>query len=146
MRQDSPKNMTELFNAAILLLTLNMLAFTALAQAPATADARTALDKYVAAPDPSYKYELVSKVQGKGYTTYIINMTSQTWRSTSEVDSNVWRHWMIMVKPDEVKSGKSLLYISGGNNNSPPPKDADQTIIQIATATKSVVTELRMVP
>jgi PhoPQ-activated pathogenicity-related protein len=138
--------MTELFNATILLLTLNMLAFTALAQAPAQADAKTALDKYVAAPDPSYKYELVSKVQGKGYTTYIINMTSQTWRSASEVNSNVWRHWMIMVKPDEVKSGKSLLYISGGNNNSPAPKDADQTIIQIATATKSVVTELRMIP
>ena len=51
-----------------------------------------------------------------------------------------------MVKPDEVKSSKSLLYISGGNNNSAAPKDADQPIVQIATATKSVATELRMVP
>src|SRR5262249_40937636 len=145
MRQDSPKNMNKLFNATILLLTLNLLTFTALAQAPATADAKTALDKYVEAPDPSYKYELVSKVQGKGYTTYILKMTSQTWRSASEVDRNVWWHWMIMVKPDEVKSDKSLLYISGGNNNSAAPKEADQTIIQIATVTKSVVTELRMI-
>ncbi|MBO0858863.1 MAG: PhoPQ-activated pathogenicity-related family protein [Chloracidobacterium sp.] len=136
--------MIKLFNETILLLTLNLLTFTALAQSPA--EARTALDKYVAAPDPSYKYELVSKVQGKAYMTYILNMTSQTWRSASEVDSNVWRHWMIMVKPDEVKSDKSLLYISGGNNNSPAPKDADQTIIQIATETKSIVTELRMIP
>ena len=146
MRQDSPKKMTELFNAIILLLTLSMLTFTALAQSPAPASAKTALDKYVEAPDPSYKYELVGKVQGKGYTTFIIDMTSQTWRSTSEVDRNVWRHWMILVKPDEVKTTKSLLFISSGNNNSAAPKDADKTIIQVATTTKSVVTELRMVP
>jgi PhoPQ-activated pathogenicity-related protein len=53
---------------------------------------------------------------------------------------------MILVKPDEVKSDKSLLYISSGNNNSAAPRDADQPIIQVAMATKSVVTELRMVP
>src|SRR5262245_56855569 len=146
MLETPRENMTKLFNATILLFTFNLLAFTAFAQAPMPADAKTALDKYVEAPDPSYKYELVSKTEGKGYTTYILKMTSQTWRSTSEVDCNVWWHWLIMVKPDEVASSKSLLYISGGNNNSAAPKDADQPIIQIATATKSVVTELRMVP
>jgi len=144
MRQNSWKNRFRLFNTTLLLLTLA--AFTALAQAPAPASAKTALDKYVEAPDSSYKYELVSKVQGKGYTTYILKMTSQTWRSTNEVDRNVWWHWMIMVKPDEVKSSKSLLYISGGNNNSSAPKDANQPIIQMATVTKSVVTELQMIP
>src|SRR5262245_48820668 len=138
--------MTKLFNATILLLTINLLTSGALAQAPAPASAKTALDKYVEAPDPAYKYELVSKVQGKGYTTFVLKMTSQTWRSTSEVDRNVWWHWMILVKPDDVKSSKSLLYISGGNNNSAAPKDADGPIIQIAKTTKSVVTELRMVP
>lgn len=106
----------------------------------------TALDRYVAAPDPTYKYEVVNKVQGKGYTAFIIDMTSQTWRSASEVNRPVWRHWMIMVKPDEVKSSKALLYISGGNNNSGPPRDADQPVVQIATTTKSIVTELRMIP
>src|SRR6266540_52434 len=144
MRQNSRKNMIWLFNAAFLPLVL--LTCAALAQAPAPAGVKTALDKYVEAPDPSYKYELVGKTQGAGYTTFILKMTSQTWRSTAEIDRNVWWHWMIMVKPDEVKSSKSLLYISGGNNNSAAPKDADQQIIQIATATKSVVTELRMIP
>ena len=144
MRQSSWRNMTKLFNAAFLLLAL--FTFTVLAQAPAPANDQTALDKYVAAPDPSYKYELAGKTPGKGYTTYILKMTSQTWRSTSEVDRNVWWHWMILVKPDEVKSDKSLLYISSGNNNSSAPRDADQPIIQVAMATKSVVTELRMVP
>jgi PhoPQ-activated pathogenicity-related protein len=133
-----------LYKTSLLLLIFNLLALVAFAQTPASV--KTALDKYVEAPDPSYKYELVSKTPGNGYTTYILKMTSQTWRSSSEVDRNVWWHWMIMVKPDEVKSSKSLLYISGGNNNSSAPKDADQPIIQIATTTKSVVTELRMVP
>ena len=129
---------------------------SARAQAPASAPASsnmrasqaewTALDRYIAAPDPSYKYEVISKVVGKGYTTFIVDMTSQTWRSTKEVDRNVWRHWMMIVKPDDVKTTKSFLYITGGNNNSAAPKDANSQVIQIATTTKSVVTELRMVP
>ncbi len=110
------------------------------------ANGLTALDKYVAAPDPSYKYELVKTIPGNGYTTYVLDMTSQTWRSTSEVNRNVWRHWMIIIKPDEVKSSKSFLYISGGSNANPAPSSVDQQIAQIATMTKSVVTELRMVP
>jgi PhoPQ-activated pathogenicity-related protein len=146
MRQISRKKMSGLFKATILILSFYLLNFISLAQAPAPTGNKTALDKYVEAPDPSYKYELVSKTPGAGYTTYILKMTSQTWRSTGEVDRNVWWHWMIMVKPDEVKSSKSLLYISGGNNNSAAPKEADPPIVQIATATKSVVTELRMVP
>ncbi|MDX2032774.1 MAG: PhoPQ-activated pathogenicity-related family protein, partial [Blastocatellia bacterium] len=96
--------------------------------------------------DPSYKYELVNKVAGARHTTYILKMTSQTWRASSEVDRNVWWHWMILVKPNEVAHSEGLLYISGGNNNSAPPKEADAAIVQIAVATKSVVTELRMVP
>ena len=107
---------------------------------------QTALDRYIAAPDSSYKYEVVNKTVGNGYTTFVVDMTSQTWRSTSEVDRNVWRHWMLIVKPNEVKNTRSLLFISGGNNNSAAPKDADPQLIQIAMATKSVLTELKMVP
>src|SRR5262245_36926579 len=144
MRQNSRKNITRLSNVTILLLTL--FPFAAFAQAPAPASVKTALDKYVEAPDPTYKYELVSKTQGAGYTTFVLKMTSQTWRSTAEVDRNVWWHWMIIVKPDEVKSSKSLLYIAGGNNNSSAPKEADQSLVQLAMATKSVATGLHMVP
>lgn len=140
--------------AGLLLLIVQFCVSAGLAQAPTAAgatagapgSARTALDDYVSAPDPSYKYEVVNKVVGSGYTTFIVDMTSQTWRSAAEVDRPVWRHWMIIVKPDEVTNSKSLLYISGGNNNSSAPKDADAQIIQIAKTTKSVVTELRMIP
>src|SRR5882672_8149839 len=53
---------------------------------------------------------------------------------------------MVMVKPDNVASSKSLLFITGGNNNSAPPKSAVANIIQTAIKTKSIVTELQMVP
>ncbi|MFN0087902.1 MAG: PhoPQ-activated protein PqaA family protein, partial [Blastocatellia bacterium] len=99
-------------NFATLLILLPVIAAVPFAQAPAPANDRTALDKYVETPDPSYKYELVSKTAGSSHTTYILKMTSQTWRASSEVDRNVWWHWMILVKPNEVKHSKGLLYIS----------------------------------
>ncbi len=131
-----------------LLTAFSLVLFTALsfAQAPKPVEAKTALDKYVEAPDPSYKYELVNTIPGKGYTTFVLDMTSQTWRSTNEVNRNVWKHWLVIVKPDNVASSKSLLYISGGNNNSSAPNKVSDEVVPIATATKSVVTELRMVP
>lgn len=106
----------------------------------------TALDRYVAAPDTNYRYSLANTVVGKGYKVHIIDMTSQAWRSAQEVDRPVWRHWMIMVRPDSVTSTRSLLVIGAGNNDAPPPRDATQNLIQTAMATRSIVTEIRMVP
>ncbi len=107
---------------------------------------RTALDRYVAAPDTNYNYSLVKTVPGKGWTTYVLEMTSQAWLTTNEVDRPLWKHWLIMVKPDTVASTKSLLFISGGANGGEPPKGAGEAFVKIALATKSVVTELKMVP
>ena len=47
----------------------------------ALAAEKTALDRYVAAPDPNYKYELVSTTPGAGFTTYVLDLTSQQWRT-----------------------------------------------------------------
>ena len=107
---------------------------------------RTALDEYVAAPDTNYSFHVVSTVPGKEQTTYILEMTSQAWLTTSEVDRPLWKHWMIIVKPNNVASSKSLLFISGGGNGGEPPQSATPNLIQIALATKSVITELKMVP
>jgi PhoPQ-activated pathogenicity-related protein len=123
-------------------------AFVAHAQAQSAQPAteQTALDKYVHAPDASYKYELVKTIPGPNYTGFVIDLTSQTWRTTSEVDRNVWKHWLTVIKPNEVKTDKAFLYITGGNNNSPAPATIDQQMAQIAQLTNSVVAELRMVP
>lgn len=131
---------------AALFLALTVFAINCFGQSPVKVSEQTALDKYVAAPDPTYKYELVSKAPGKDYTTYVIDMTSQTWRSTSEVNRNVWKHWMTITVPAQVKSTKSLLFISGGSNSSLAPKAADEQFVRVARSTNSVVTELKMIP
>src|SRR5271163_5015143 len=81
----------------------------------------TALDRYVHAPDPSFKFELVNTIQGDGYKAYIIDLTSQTWKPPVEPDRTVWKHWLTIVKPDDVKYTTGFLYITGGNNRSKAP-------------------------
>jgi PhoPQ-activated pathogenicity-related protein len=118
---------------------------------PATGNAddapsQTPLDRYVAAPDSNYSYRLVNTVPGESFTTYILEMTSQAWLTTNEVNRTIWKHWMTITKPHTVTSTTSLLFIGGGSNEKEAPKQADANMIRTAVATKSVVTELRMVP
>lgn len=108
---------------------------------------KTALDRYVATPDPNYKYELVSQTPGAGFTTYVLEMTSQQWRTKAEVDRPIWKHWLTIVKPDSVKTQTGFLYITGGSNDDKPaPTVPDAMLPQLALATGSVAGELRMVP
>ena len=114
--------------------------------APASGYELTALDKYVAKPDTNYEYHLVNTIPGEGYTAYILEMTSQAWLTTNEVNKPIWKHWVSIVKPTTVSSSKSLLFIAGGSNGKSPPKSVDKNMVQTALATKSIVSELRMVP
>lgn len=106
----------------------------------------TPLDVYVHAPDSHYGYKLESTIPGQGCTTYIINMTSQAWRSEKEVNRPVWTHWLTIVRPDKVATNTGLLFITGGSVDSPAPKGLDQRLGGIALATQSVVAELKGVP
>src|SRR5205814_1310652 len=58
----------------------------------AVPEQRTALDKYVAAPDANYSYHLVNTIPGPGHTAFVLEMTSQAWLTTNEVDRPVWKH------------------------------------------------------
>ena len=107
---------------------------------------QTALDRYVARPDPSFRYKLVNTSPGKGFTVHLLQMTSQSWRSPSEVDRPVWEHWLTIVKPDRVETSTALLFIGGGKNDGKLPRTADAMLRSIAAETQSVVAELRMVP
>jgi len=106
----------------------------------------TALDDYVAAPDASYRYSLANTVAGKGYTAYVLDMTSQSWRSKKEVNKTVWQHWLTIIKPDKAGGNKALLLITGGINFGSAPKKADPMLVKIALAANTPVAELRMVP
>lgn len=107
---------------------------------------QTALDRYVAAPDPSYAFHVVSSHDAPAYKTFVLEMTSQTWLTTAEVDKPVWKHWLIVAVPGKVTHPTALLLISGGANDRPAPTAADPTLAVAAVATQSVVAELRGIP
>jgi PhoPQ-activated pathogenicity-related protein len=106
----------------------------------------TPLDDYVAKPDANYTYSLVNTVDGPGYTAYIIDMTSQKWRSKDEVDRPLWKHWLVIVKPANADTDKVLLWIDGGSNGRPAPDSPDKMLVGIALGAGAVVADLKMVP
>ncbi|MCP5119558.1 MAG: PhoPQ-activated pathogenicity, partial [bacterium] len=107
---------------------------------------QTALDRYVSDADPSYRYEVVDSFPNLGYTTHMIEMTSQTWLTTDEVNRTEWKHWITVVVPSKVSSTTALLFIGGGRNGGSAPLAADKRLVDFARATKAVVAELAMVP
>ncbi len=106
----------------------------------------TALDRYVKKPDATYQWKVLQEVKGPGVTQYVVHLKSQTWRTEKEVDRTVWEHWLLIAKPDEVKSSSAFLLIGGGSNDSKPPEKVDNKLVMIAAATKSVTAELKLVP
>jgi PhoPQ-activated pathogenicity-related protein len=106
----------------------------------------TALDRYIAKPDPSYHWKLVATYPGQGQTTFVISLTSQTWRSTDEVNKPVWTHWLTVVRPDKPRPGTAFLFIGGGSFKDPPPKVASPRVAALAAGTNTVVAELSLVP
>jgi len=112
----------------------------------AAAPSETALDRYVHAPDPSYKFEVVGSLSAEGATATVLDLTSQTWKSPIEANRTVWKHWLTVVRPSQVTYTTGFLFITGGNNNDKAPERLDPFLAEIATTTHSIVAELRMVP
>lgn len=107
---------------------------------------KTPLDEYVAKADPTYSWKVVKTIPGNGYTTFIIDLKSQSWRSTPEVDRPVWQHWLVIVKPDKVRHDTAFLTIGGGKNEGKAPDKPNPQTVLYATSTNSVAAELRMIP
>ncbi|MEP7336915.1 MAG: PhoPQ-activated protein PqaA family protein, partial [Acidobacteriota bacterium] len=126
-----------------LLFILFALAVNAAAQ---SSSQQTALDRYVAQPDPVYGWKLVRTIEGAGYQGYVLELTSQTWRSEKDVDRPVWKHWLTVVKPEKVTGNKALLFIGGGKNGDPAPDKVAERAAKIAVETGTVVADLGMVP
>ena len=106
----------------------------------------TALDRYIAKADPSYAWKLVNTIPGEGYKGYVLELTSQTWRTEAEVDRPVWKHWLTVVKPEKLTTSKGLLFIGGGSNREPMPTTISARLSLFALESHSVVAELGMVP
>ncbi len=77
------------------------------------------LEDYVNMPDSSYTYTITAQEGSITHTYYVVDLTSQTWRSSTEVDRTLWKHWLTIIVPTSITKTKGLLVISGGNNGSP---------------------------
>src|SRR5205809_6584037 len=106
----------------------------------------TALDRYVKAPDSVYSWKLVNKGRGDGYEAFVLELTSQTWRTEAEVDRPVWKHWLTIVKPEKTTSRTAMMFIGGGSNNDPAPTSANPRTASFAVESNTVVADLGMVP
>lgn len=121
----------------------------------------TALDDYVAAPDPSYSWTQVgsSWFDGSQWTvsTTAVNLrlTSQTWRSSWEASPTVWTHWVTVIVPGGLLLGSvkntALVLINGGSITDPAPTldpadPVNRQFRDLAIATRSVIVDLRGVP
>ncbi len=106
----------------------------------------TALDRYIAKPDNSYSWKVVRKTHEGDATRFIVDLKSQTWRTTKDVDRPVWQHWLTIVKPDKPISTIPYLFITGGSNLDAPPGKLDPLMAMTAKATHGIICELKMVP
>lgn len=134
----------QIFKRAVAMIcVLFSLAVGVMAQSKAE---QTALDRYIAQKDSVYGWKLVNTIEGVGYRGYVLELTSQTWRSEKDVDRPVWKHWLTIVKPEKITSNKALLFIGGGKNGDPAPTKAADRTAKIAVETGTVVADLGMVP
>lgn len=123
-----------------------LLALAAAAFAANRGSETTALDRYVQAPDPTYHYQLVNTIPGPEATTFVFDLTSQTWRSPSEVNSRVWKHWLTIIRPNKLSGSTGFLFITGGSIHAKAPEKPDDFLLDMALTTQTVVAELRQVP
>ncbi len=106
-----------------------------------------ALKNYVQTPDASYHYSVANTVVTPQYTFYVLDMTSQTWRSSADVNKPVWRHWLDVYVPASSVGTTALLSITGGNNTfGTPSSTPDPTMVQLSLLTHTVVATLHTIP
>jgi PhoPQ-activated pathogenicity-related protein len=122
------------------------LALVTAAPAAAQNGPATPLDRYVHDADPAYGWKLVGTYPGADQTTYVLELTSQTWRSAKDVDHPVWKHWLTIVRPKQLKSSTAFLQIGEGANTDPAPSKASDRTMKVALETHTVAAEVRMVP
>jgi PhoPQ-activated pathogenicity-related protein len=115
----------------------------------ATSTARaseTALDRYVAKPDPAFAWSVSTTLPAEGATATLIALTSQRWLTEAEVEQPVWKHSLVVVTPPTVTSDIGMLFIGGSRNDRPAPTAPAQWLVDLARQTGTVVAELQMVP
>ena len=114
---------------------------------PRSAGSETALDRYVAAPDPSFSWKVLKPLPAAdGAAATVLDVTSQKWLTEAEVERPLWTHWLTVVRPPKVTSDVALLFISGGTLERQPPASPPAWLVAAARDTGTITAELRLVP
>ena len=132
--------------APVLVAFISALLSAAPHQAPQPRTSETALDRYVAAPDASFAWKVVRALPAEGAAATLLEMTSQKWLTEKEVEQPLWRHWLTVVRPAQITSDISFLFIGGSRLDRQPPERPPVWMVDLARDTGTVITELRMVP
>jgi PhoPQ-activated pathogenicity-related protein len=114
------------------------------------------LFNYVAQKDLSFEYFdtgsmlNVDQTHGK-WTGYLLNVTSQTWRSTEEVSIAKWTHTLAVIVPEQlIITDQALIYLTGGDNvpSDIIREDREDIILAstIAIQTQSIVGVMFQIP
>jgi PhoPQ-activated pathogenicity-related protein len=75
-----------------------------------SAEPDTALDRYVAAEDPSFSYQQRSSAMIGAVQIAEFQMVSQTWRGTA------WKHRLFLMKPENLtRPSQAVLIVVGGS-------------------------------
>jgi hypothetical protein len=103
------------------------------------------IDDYLDDDDGAFSWEVV-KGDGKAGTT-VIKLTSQSWRAPDEVSRQQWEHWLMIARPETLKTDKCFLLVSGGGNDGTNVPDGPSGLVKtIAEVTGSIVVELKQIP
>ena len=60
--------------------------------------------------------------EARGTPAYLLELVSQRWLTTAEVDKPEWRHWLTIIKPDTVAHPTALLLVGGGDSKRQAPR------------------------
>eukprot|EP01040_Poterioochromonas_malhamensis_P012466 gene12466-13637_t len=115
----------------------------------------TPLDDYVWKYDENYKwvdmgndYIGKGKFMDRGYTSYLLNMTSQRWLTDADFSAgsesgSIWWHYLVVIVPDEIKYKQNAsLWITGGSQRSglPDPHSEDVALAAALAMTTGTIT------
>lgn len=128
---------------AILLLAADPLKAASTQRTGATT---TALDRYVAAPDPSFSWKRTGGLEAEGVSADVLDVISQHWTPPGGAQPVPWQHWVTIIRPPMIEHSAVLLFISGGSNRPGPAPRPSRELVEVAKATRSIVAEVRNIP
>ncbi len=105
-----------------------------------------ALEKYVQFDDGAYEWKPAGQTKVEGATVYNLRLTSQRWRSESETDHPLWKHWVTIAVPDKIQRRTAILIIGGGRHREQPPVNVPAEMLMLVRAAGSVVVYVDNVP